>query len=696
MAVTTTRRPVTLTGGSGNRGDNIFKGLTVVFAGLIILIVAAFAIILVINSTDSIGKVGLDFLTTYDWSPDNGKFGALVFIYDTFVTSIIALLVGGAVSLGVAIFLSEYAPDWLRTPISFVVELLAAIPSVIFGLWGVAVLAPTMGSLDNSLFKGLNFIPMFGGGFDGQDPEPLPNGRNLLTAGIVLSIMIIPTVASISRDVLRTVPDSQREGLLALGATKWQTIRKAVLPAGRRGIIGALILGFGRAVGETVAVSYLVGGAQNALPPSGQIFNTGETISTKIANSRSEALGAAFSAIIELGLVLFIITLIVNGLALRLVNRGVKSVKPLAEKSGTNAATNIGTWFGRLLFPIFVLLLTPYLSIWVSLAIVIVWGAYQLLRVWDVRSKEAGRTIPRPLEVLAQPQVSFSYRKVMDRIMSGIMVFATVLAIVPLISILVLVVFNGLGAVFQPDFLTSTQDGRNIFDQSKVVASGNDGIANAILGTLAIVGLASLIGIPIGILAGIYLSEYGNNRFGGAVRFTANVLNSIPSIIVGLFGLSVFVNNHIFAANYSGWAGCIVLAVMMVPIISRNTEEVLRLVPVSLREAALSLGLPQWKVTMTMVIPAATGAIVTGILLGVARIAGETAPLLLTASTSSNWRSPMGGPTTALTTYIYANISGNPTQQAHAWGAALAIVVIIFILVFGIRFLTRSRLRTSL
>ncbi len=696
MAVTTSQRPATLTGSSGNRGDGIFKGLTVIFAGLVIVIVAAFAVILVINSTSSIGKVGLDFLTTYDWSPDNGKFGALVFIYDTFVTSIIALLVGGAVSLGVAVFLSEYAPDWLRTPISFVVELLAAIPSVIFGLWGVAVLAPTMGGLDNFLFKSLNFIPMFGGGFDGQDPEPLPNGRNLLTAGIVLSIMIIPTVASISRDVLRTVPDSQREGLLALGATKWQTIRKAVLPAGRRGIIGALILGFGRAVGETVAVSYLVGGAQNALPPSGQIFNTGETISTKIANSRSEALGAAFSAIIELGLVLFIITLIVNGLALRLVNRGVKSVKPHAEKQGTKAANNIGTWFGRLLFPIFVLLLFPYLSIWVSLAIIILWGAYQLLRAWDVRTKEAGRTISRPLEVLAQPQVSFGYRKVMNRIMSGIMVFATVLAIVPLVSILVLVVFNGLGAVFQPDFLISTQDGRNIFDQSKVVASGNDGIANAILGTLAIVGLASLIGIPIGILAGIYLSEYGNNRFGGAVRFTANVLNSIPSIIVGLFGLSVFVNNHIFAANYSGWAGCIVLAVMMVPIISRNTEEVLRLVPVSLREAALSLGLPQWKVTLTMVIPAATGAIVTGILLGVARIAGETAPLLLTASTSSNWRNPMSGPTTALTTYIYANISGNPTQQAHAWGAALAIVVIIFILVFGIRFLTRSRLRTSL
>jgi phosphate transport system permease protein len=690
MAVSTTQKPVGLTASRGDRGDKIFKGATVVFAGLIILLVLAFAVILIINSGNSISKSGLSFLTSSDWSTDNDHYGAWVFIYDTVVTSVIALILGGLVSLGVAIFLSEYAPGWLRTPISFVVELLAAIPSVIFGLWGVAVLGPIMGGTDKFLFNSLGFVPMFGGGFDGTAPEPLANGRNLLTAGIVLSIMIIPTVASISRDVLSTVPANQREGMLALGATKWQTIRRAVLPAGQRGIIGALILGFGRAVGETVAVSYLVGGAQNNIPPSGQILDTGETISTKIANSRSEALGTAFSAIIELGLVLFVLTLLVNGLALWLVNRGVKTNR------SKNTPNPVGKWVARLLFPVVVLILFPYLSLPVSLGIVVLWGLYQALKNWDVRTQEAGRKLPKVLAILAQPQISFGYRKSMNSFMSGLMIFATLLAVVPLASILGLVIIQGISAFVQPDFLTATQDGRNILDQAKQVASGKDGIANAILGTLSIVGLASLIGIPIGILSGIYLSEYGDNRFGQIVRFTANALNSIPSIIIGLFGLAVFVNNHIFAENYSGWAGVMVLAIMMIPLITRNTEEVLRLVPVSLREAALGLGLPQWKVTLTMVLPAATSAIVTGILLGVARIAGETAPLLLTASTSSNWRNPMSGPTTALTTYIYANISGDPEQQAKAWGAALTIVIIIFILVFGIRFLTRSRLRTSL
>lgn len=686
MAATATPKPRTqLKASTGNTGDSIFKGLTIIFAGLIILIVAAFALVLVVNSSSSIAKSGSSFLTSSNWDPTNGQFGALVFLYDTLVTSVIALAIGGAVSLGVAIFLSEYAPSWLRTPVSFVVELLAAIPSVIYGLWGVIILASIMGqNVDQFLFNTFGFIPMFGG-----DYAPLSNGRNLLTAGLVLSIMIIPTVASISRDILRTVPDSQREGLLAMGATKWQTIRKAVLPVGRRGIIGALVLGFGRAVGETVAVSYLVGGAQNGIPPLVQVNVSGETIASKIANFYGEASDPlSFSAIIELGLMLFVATLIINGIAFWLVNRGVQT--------GKTTKSTIGTWAGRLVLPIIVLILSPYLSIWLSLLIIGLWAAYQFLKVWDVRQQEANKPLPRPLMVLAQPQISFGYRKIMNWIMGGVMVVATLLAVVPLVSILLLVIFKGLGAVLQPDFLIRTQDGRLITDQLHNVSATNNGIAQAILGTLVMVGIAALIGIPIGILAGIYLSEYGDNWFGKAVRFTADVLNSIPSIIIGVFGLAVFVNNHIFADSYSGWAGCVVLAIMLIPIISRNTEEVLRLVPTSLREAALALGLPTWKVTLTMVIPAATSAIVTGVILGVARIAGETAPLLLTASGASNWLHPLNSPTPSLTLYIYTFIKGDEQQVTNAWGASFTLVALIFILVFGIRFLTRSRLRTSL
>lgn len=686
MAVTATNKPQNnLKAKSSNRGDQIFKGLTVIFATLIALLVLAFAVVLVINSTQSIGKSGFSFFSTTYWDPANGQFGALVFAYDSLFTAVTALLIGGAVSLGVAIFLAEYAPGWLRTPVSFVVELLAAIPSVIYGLWGVIILATLLGqSVDQVFYKTFTFIPLF---HTGRFP-PLQNGRNLFTASIVLSIMIIPTVASISRDVLRTVPDSQREGMLAMGATKWQTIRRAVLPVAQRGIIGALILGFGRAVGETVAVSYLVGGAQNGIGPSTSIFSRGETIASKIANFYGEASDPlSFSAIIELGLVLFVVTLITNSLAVVLVKRANR----VGGKQG-----GVGFWVGRFIFPIIVLLLLPYLSWYISLIIVVLWGAYQLLKAWDVRTQEANKPLPHLLRVLAQPQLSFSYRKTMNAIMGGLMVLATLLAVIPLISILALVIINGVGAVLQPDFLIRTQDGRLIWDQYHNINATNNGVAHAILGTLVIVALSSVIGIPIGLLAGIYLSEYGNNRFGDIVRFTADMLISVPSIIIGVFGFAVLVNNNIFAQSYNGWDGAVVLSIMIIPIVARTTEEVLRLIPSSLREAALALGLPQWKVTLTTVLPAATSAVVTGIILAVARIAGETAPLLLTTSTSSNWLNPMGSPTTSLTIYIYTFIKGDNQQVENAWGAALVLVVLIFLLVFGIRFLTRSRLRTSL
>lgn len=697
---------ISLKTGSTSRGDQIFKGLTIVFAALLFLLVVAFALVLIINSSQSIASNGFNFFTGTTWNPNpddpsKGQFGALVYAYDSLFTAVMALIIGGAVSLGVAIFLSEYAPNWLRTPISFVVELLAAIPSVIYGLWGVIVLATILGqSFDQFLYNTFSFVPIFHSSYavtnavSGKTSvfpvTPSANGRNLFTASIVLAIMIIPTVASISRDVLRTVPDSQREGMLAMGATKWQTIRRAVLPVAQRGIIGALILGFGRAVGETVAVSYLVGGAQNGIGPTSSIFQRGETIASKIANFYGEVNDpVSFSAIIELGLVLFIVTLITNSLAVFLVKR--------ASKIGGTTNRGVGYWIGRFLFPIIVLILSPYLSLVVSIVIVALWAAFQFLKTSDVRSQETGKPLPHFLRSIAQPNLSFSYRKVMNRIMAGLMILATVLAIVPLVSILALVIVNGIPAILQPDFLVRTQDSRLIWDQyHNISSSGLNGIANAILGTLLIVALSSVIGVPIGLLAGIYLSEYGNNRFGDVVRFTADMLISIPSIIIGVFGFAVLVNNNIFANSYNGWDGMVVLAIMIMPIVARTTEEVLRLVPSSLREAALALGLPQWKVTLTTVLPAATSAVVTGIILAVARIAGETAPLLLTTSVSSNWLNPMGGPTTSLTTYIYTFIKGDQQQVENAWGAAFVLVLIIFLLVFGIRFLTRSRLRTSL
>ena len=701
----TQRQAVVATG--QNLGDRIFAGLTAITAAVIVAIVVLFAIVFITGSWSAITHNGLDFFTSFKWpvaeDQDYGtaKFGALNYIYGTLLTSAIALLIGGFASMGAAIFLSEYAPVWLRTPLSFVVELLAAVPSIVYGFWGIQFLSSLMGGpsgVEMALRNVFGWLPLFGdkvtNSINGRPLNVTFNGRDILTASLVLSIMIIPTITSISRDVLRTVPDSQREGMLAMGATKWQTISRAVLPFGKRGIIGAIILGLGRALGETIAVAFLIGGASSFIGPQTTVLNRGETIASKFANNYNEISPAdaiGFSSFLELGLVLFIITLVINAIAQLLVSRGNK---PVTDKPKNFAGVVFG-WLGTLFFPVAVLIASPYISIWASLVLILIWGFFKVINYLQVQSEEKGTKLPRAVQLIADPQKSYRYRKFLNTFMQGLFILSLFVAIIPLVAILVLVTVNGLGSVFKPDFLINDTSGRPLFGGNP---TPNFGIAQAILGTGILVGLASLIGIPLGILAGVYLSEYGDNAFGRLVRFTADVLVGIPSIIMGLFVLSVVINNSWFVPGqrYNGWAGAIALAIMMVPVITRTTEEILRLVPVALREAALALGVPKWRSTLTVVIPAALSGVVTGVILGVARIAGETAPILLTARGNDSFNG-LNDQTPALTLIMYT-YGRRPDQPSvdRSWGAAFVLMIIIMLLSFGVRFITRSRVRTSL
>ena len=685
-----------------NRGDAVFRGLTFAFAAIVVLIVIGFAGVLLVNSIPSIQKNGASFLTTYDWSVNEetgaASFGALNFIYATIVTSVIALIIGGLISLGSAIFLSEYAPAWLRTPLSFTIELLAAIPSIIYGFWGVQVLATTMGgSVDPFLNGVLGFLPAFGGNKStgvqdfGAYVGPTPTGRDILTASLVLAIMIIPTITSISRDVLRTVPNDQREGLMALGATRWQTISRVVLPAARRGIVGAIILGFGRAVGETVAVAYLIGGALAGVGPKASVFARSETIASKIANSYAEISGKdSYSALIQLGLVLFILTFFINIAAQALVNRQQKT-----RGRDTKTGAQVPIWqryIGWVIFPAIMLLFSPYLSLTVSLIIIAIWLILRVAARYAAASEAKGRPIPGA--IIFNPSGSYSFRKAVNSIMTVVLTSAVVIAIIPLASILILVIVNGLQAVFTAGFLTNDLLGRPVFGDGTPGASG---IGHAIIGTLLMVAIGSVIGIPLGLLAGIYLSEFGNGRFGTVVRFTADILQGIPSIIVGLVAYTLIVAPRFFAdpsvtSPYNAIAGGIALAVMMVPIISRTTEEILRLVPGSLREAGLALGVPQWRVTLTVILPAAISGVTTGVILGVARIAGETAPLLLTARGNNRFPGSVNQETPSLTLYMFTQSKGLPDQVRGSWGAAFVLVLLILVLIFTARYFTRSKL----
>ncbi len=297
--------------GRANLGDRLFRWVVTALAVAILVLVVLIAFKMIDASMLSIRTFGLGFLTGTTWDPVSRQFGALPFMFGTLVSSLLALLIGGPIALGAGIYLSELAPGWLRDPLSFLVELLAAIPSVVYGLWGIFVLAPILSSIvEPFLANTLGFLPLF------QGP---PYGVGMLAGGLILAIMIIPTIAAVSRDVMSAVPNSQREALLALGGTRWEMIKLAVLPYARSGILGAVILGLGRALGETMAVTMLIG---NRPEISASLFAPSYTMASVIANEFTEAAYNLYlGALIEIGLVLFGVTLLLNAVARLLVWR---------------------------------------------------------------------------------------------------------------------------------------------------------------------------------------------------------------------------------------------------------------------------------------------------------------------------------------------------------------------------------------
>jgi len=275
---------------------------------LVLLLVGSMIVALTVKSLPAIRLFGLSFLISQEWNPAADHFGALAFIYGTIVSSAIALLIAVPLSLGIAVFLVEQAPRYLARPVIFLVELLAAIPSVVYGLWGIFVLAPFLRVYAEPLLaRFLGWLPLFRGSI---------TGIGLLTGGVILAIMVTPIITAVVRDVLAAVPDSQREAALALGATRWETT-KVVLVNGAPGIAGAVMLGLGRALGETMAVTMVIG---NRAQISASLFDPSYTIASAIANQFTEATQELhLSALVELGLVLFLVTFVVNAFARLLV-----------------------------------------------------------------------------------------------------------------------------------------------------------------------------------------------------------------------------------------------------------------------------------------------------------------------------------------------------------------------------------------
>ncbi len=286
----------------GHVSDTVFGIVALLFGLVIVLIMGGIVFELWLQSSIAREEFGWGFLWSSAYNPSTNEYGALPFIYGTLVTAFIAILLAGPVGVGIAAYLVEIAPDRVNRIVGFVVELLAAIPSIVYGLWGFFVLAPFLGAYVVPVIKAtpLGLLPIFGGAFF---------GASVFTASIVLAVMILPTVAAISRDVLRAVPADQREGMLALGATRWEMFRRAVLPYAGSGVLGAIILGLGRAAGETMAVTFIIGNSPQLFT---SLFDQGATSASIIAGQFPEAGGLLLSVLIEIGLILFVITILIN------------------------------------------------------------------------------------------------------------------------------------------------------------------------------------------------------------------------------------------------------------------------------------------------------------------------------------------------------------------------------------------------
>ena len=607
--------------GIGSPADWVFRQVSQSSALVVILLVGLIVVLLSLQAWPAIRSLGTSILLSSDWDPTHDRFGGLSFVYGSIVTALVGMAIAVPLGVGTATFLAEVAPAWLRRGGSFLVELLAAIPSVVYGFWGIAFLAPNVQHL----------FDLLGG--------PNVGGKGLFSAGLILAIMVVPYVAAVSYDVCQAVPRTQREGALALGATRWQTIWGVVLPYARPGIIGGCFLALGRAIGETMAVTMLIG---NAPVIEGLPFGRGYTIPSLLAQKLpSSSSRMEDAALIELSLLLFVLTILMNSLARVLIWR-VGQVRSVGERGVSTPRSLPG---GSL----------PPLA----------------------GSRES-RVVALPISRRAG---------LVNHIMTGVLGLCLVVTCVPLFLILGYIAYRGAGSLSWAFF---TQ-------LPRPQGESGGGLANAIAGSGILVGLATLLALPIGLLAAIFLSEYRTSRVAPVVRFFGELLGGVPSIVIGTF-VYAFVRLFIQAGllrpreQFSGWAGAFALAIMMVPIVMRASEEALKLVPSTLRNASYALGAHQWQTVLRVIVPAALPAIITGAFLAIARIAGETAPLLMTAFGNDRWALSPGQKMGFLPLYIYQySMSGDPVFEKQAWAAALVLLAFVMLLNVGIRLLTGKR-----
>lgn len=600
---------------------------------ILFIFITIFAV-LYVGAKPSLSYFGIDFLFTADWDPVGKKFGAVVPLYGTLVTSFLAIFLAVPLSLGIAFFITEIAPKRLSDILRVFVELLAGIPSIIYGMWGLLVFAPYFAKNIHPWIKvNLGQNEYIGFLFQG-----IPTGINVLTASIVLSIMILPFITSVVCDAFKIVPELLKESAYGLGATTTEVVWKVMVPYARTAIVGGVILGLGRALGETMAVSFVIGNAHRL---SFSLLDPGSTISSALANEFTEAESELYTAsLVVLGLILFTITFIILGLSKLLLYRLKRSTQPMpfsplfSFKAKLFPATNRWSFLERLNISTYKFSFMPL----------------------------------------------HSKRQFWDKFAKSFAAISLFISLFWLCWILFTLFYNGFSGL-----------GFHVFTQMTPPPGGQGGLLNAIAGSLLITVLAVIIGTPIGLMAGIYLAEYNRSMrvIRSCVRFLNDVLLSAPSIIIGLYVYEFYV---VPMQQFAGFAGVLALAIIVIPIVVRVTENTFNLIPVNLREACIALGATKYECITKVLFSVAKTGTVTGVLLAIARISGETAPLLFTALNNQFWSLDLTKPMANLPSVIF-QYAMSPFNSWHqlAWTGALLITL----WVLGLNLIARLSMRNN-
>lgn len=639
--------------GSSVAADRTYSALAVGAAVLAVIFVGYLIWQTVAQTGEVWSTFGVwGFVTGTEWVPTpvsgDAIFGALPFIYGTLMTSILALVLAVPAAIGIALATVVLLPKKLRGPVGAMINLLAAVPSVIFGLWGVTVLVPFLKPALEWLADNFGGLSIFGWHpFEG----PVTSGSYLISA-LVLAIMVLPIITAIVREVLLTVPRDQQEAAYALGATRWEMVRHSMLPWARSGIVGASALGLGRAVGETIAIALLLGNTPGIFT---SLVGPGSTLASIIALQTGEASGLQLSALTALAVVLFVLAFAINAVARGIVRRSEGG----AGKAGlvSRAMTGISGLFRRD-------------------------AAGDSQGGGSPTTPEPARPAmpepPRAPTVITGAAALSRSRRVRSSLGEGIVWFSLAFGMVPLVLVIWEMLHLGLPAI-SASFFTELPP----TDPSSYAG----GISNALVGSLILMGLATLIAAPLGVLTALFIRDVAkpgtwSGKIGNGVGFVVDILLGVPSIVVGLI---VYLGVVIVVGHFSAWAGGLALAIIMFPVVVRASDEVLQLVPQAQKEAAMALGAPKWRTTVSVVLPAALPGIITGILLGVARAGGETAPLLFTSLGNQFFSTNLNEPIAAIPQLIYQRTIqvSTPASLQLAWGAALVLVAIIFLLNLG-------------